>query len=362
MAPSISSSSDVAPAGRGLADGRAPRRRGRSGRPRGPSSPRRWSGATTRNRASGSRLRGRGGTGRGPGRSCPGPCRRRGSRRGGCGAGTPASRGPPAGSGAAWRRGRPAAATGSGAASAAMRPTLSAQRCDCSVTTPSPASSSHQLRLEPVDAGDAGAGRVGQAPGLVDELPQPGELGSVEAQPRARRQDRAPRRPRSSAAKRLTKSTVWPSTLTSTPRSNQSLPSRRSSSVAVGDRERDERVARWPPAAPGWSPATSTVDVALRLQPRDDLGEQGDDRRARHGEVAGRAVEVDEGGEQVGRQLERVDRRRLGGPVAAAAARAVQGMVDGSLPAAVAGRPAQGRGVERGAFDDQDDAVERGWW
>ena len=84
---------------------------------------------------------------------------------------------------------RPAAATGSGAVSAAMRPMLSAQRCDCSVTTPRPASSSHQLvwnrlsRATPVPRG------IGQAPGLVDELPQPGELGSVEAQPGARRQD-----------------------------------------------------------------------------------------------------------------------------------------------------------------------------
>ncbi len=43
--------------------------------------------------------------------------------------------------------------------------------------------------LEPVEAGDAVAGGLGQAPGLVDELPQPGELGPVEAQPGARRQD-----------------------------------------------------------------------------------------------------------------------------------------------------------------------------
>ena len=160
---------------------------------------------------------------------------------------------------------------------------------------------------------------------------------------------------RSRAAKRSAKSMVWPSTLTSTSRSNQSLPPR--GSVAVDDRQRDEGVLG-SLAQRGVIPDDLDVDVGVRLQPGEDLGEQDEDGGSRHRQVTGPTLEVGQRGEQVHRQLQLVDGGLLRDSVTESARELPQGMVHDLVAPSVARRPSQRRCVECGALDAQEEPLE----
>ncbi len=207
--------------------------------------------------------------------------------------------------------------------------------------------------LEAADAGHAVAGGVCEAAGLVDELAEPRELGAVESQPGARREDERGVAPveRGEQADEVDRLTV------DAHLDVEVEPVGALTVVALGDRERDARVVGGL-AQLGLVAGELDGEAAPRLQPGDHLGEQGHDGGARHGEVVRPSVRTDEAGQQVGRQAEALDRGRLRAAVPAAPTGVAEGVVDGPLAAAVARRPAEHRGVERGALDEEDQAVE----
>ena len=142
--------------------------------------------------------------------------------------------------------------------------------------------------------------------------------------------------PWSSAVNSEAKSTTSPSTLTSTPRSNQSLAARRRSSLSWTAREM-ERVLG---GLAQHRLVADHLDVTsrVRLQPRHDLAQQRD--RVGPGErgVPWPAVDADERGQQVGGQLERIHGGGLGGPVPSLAAGTAQARGGSSAPLAGSGR------------------------